>query len=102
VEAYGYARQLALYTELERIWSGRDERLTALIIAVTKEDPPDKEVISIPEDAIEEQLEFVKAVMPRVLAVKNGDVEPMRCECCKYCRATKKVKRIVDYRDLLV
>jgi hypothetical protein len=102
VEAYGYARQLALYTELERIWSGRDERLTALIIAVTKEDPPDKEVISIPEDAIEEQLEFVKAVMPRILAVKNGEVEPMRCETCKYCRSTKKVKRIVDYRDILV
>jgi hypothetical protein len=102
IVAYGYARQLALYTELERIWSGRDERLTALIVAVTKEDPPDKAVFSIPEDAIEEELEFVKSVMPRVLAVKNGDVEPKRCESCKYCRASKKVKRIIDYREIAI
>ena len=35
--ASGYIRQLALYTELERLYAERDTRLPAYIVAVTKE-----------------------------------------------------------------
>lgn len=101
VEGYGYTRQIALYAEAERIASGRDKWLEPLIVAVSKEDPPDKEVIGIDTDRMQMELEDVEANMERILQVRNGLVEPKRCEKCKYCRQTKRVRHVVHYMDLL-
>lgn len=101
VEGYGYLRQLALYAELERIASGREEWLEPLIVAVSKEDIPDKEVIGIDADRIRYELDLVVEKMPRILSVRSGGEEPKRCGTCKYCRSTKRLGRIVHYTDLL-
>ncbi|MEK4343254.1 MULTISPECIES: PD-(D/E)XK nuclease-like domain-containing protein [Brevibacillus] len=101
VEAFGYLRQIAIYAELERVCRGRSHWLETLIVAVSKEDPPDKAVIGLDHHRIEEELAEVERKMPRVLAVKNGQVEPKRCESCGYCRQTKKLSRVVHYMDLL-
>lgn len=101
VEAYGYLRQMALYVELERIASGRETWLEPLIVAVSKEDPPDKQVIGMDTQRIEYELEQVKANMPRVLSVWTQGEEPIRCETCKYCRATKRLGSVMHYADLI-
>ncbi|MCL6443426.1 MAG: PD-(D/E)XK nuclease-like domain-containing protein [Alicyclobacillus sp.] len=101
VEGYGYIRQMALYLEIERIASGRETWLEPLIVAVTKEDPPDKAVISIDTERLQMELDDVAEHMPRILAVRNGLEVPKRCEKCRYCRETKRVDRVIHYMDLL-
>jgi hypothetical protein len=101
VEAYGYCRQMALYAELERIHAGRDEWLEPLIVAVSKEDPPDKAVIGFDTERLQMELEEVQRNMPRILAVKSGLEVPRRCETCRYCRETKRLTRVIHYMDLL-
>lgn len=101
VEAFRYVRQMALYAELESRWSGRGEWLETLIVAVSKEEPPDKEIINIDPTRLEIELEHVQDNMPRILAVKQGLEEPKRCEACKYCRETKQLSRILHYTELM-
>jgi len=38
--------------------------------------------------------------LPRINAVKTGKSDAIRCECCDYCRQTKKLKRVIDYTEM--
>lgn len=102
VEAFGYIRQMALYAEIERIATSRRERLEPLIIAISKEDIPDKEVIGMDDDRLQLELMEVEARMERILMVKAGHEQPERCEHCTYCRRTKQLRTITHYSDLVV
>lgn len=101
IEAYSYTLQMAVYSELERKFSGRDEPLEPFIVAVSKEEEPDKEVICFDDQTLGEELQKVSDYLPRVIAVKEGIEDPSRCEKCKYCRQTKQVNRIVHFSELL-
>ena len=35
--------------------------------------------------------------MPRILAVKNGEVKAERCGVCEYCRSTKVLTEPIDF-----
>lgn len=100
VERFGYTIQMAVYTELERVFNHRFERLEPFIVAVSKEEVPDKEIICFDDEALQEELQKVKVNLPRVIAVKEGIEEPRRCGKCKYCRQTKKAK-IIHFANLL-
>ncbi|WP_127532769.1 PD-(D/E)XK nuclease-like domain-containing protein [Paenibacillus kobensis] len=100
VEAYGYTTQMAVYSELERIANRRFERLEPFIVAVSKEDVPDKAAICFDDETVNAALEDVREKLPRVIDVKTGFAEPIRCENCRYCRQTKKAE-IVHYLNLL-
>jgi len=102
VEGYGYIIQMAVYTELERRYTNRDRWLEPLIVAVSKEDVPDKEIISFDEHRLKYELEIVERNMPRILDVKQGIQPPKRCDKCRYCRETKKVTKITHFMDLIV
>jgi len=39
--------------------------------------------------------------MPHLIEVKQGLVEPKRCENCEYCKKTRDVK-VRGYKELLV
>ena len=91
VEHWGYDLQMAVYAAVE----GRD--LATYLAVVTKQDPPDLEVISIPRWRRVELLEEVERSMPRLLAVKSGSVPAQRCGCCEYCRATKVITEPIDF-----
>lgn len=103
IETYRYVFQAAIYCEIERIAAGRPEYdwLDFYIVAVSKETVPDKEVIDMkdPERYIRE-LEQVKANMPRILQVKAGEIEPIRCETCDYCKSTRKLTKPIHYSVL--
>lgn len=100
VEAYGYTTQMALYSEIERIYCKRTERLEPFIVAVSKEDEPDKAIVMFDAETLERELLRVQAMLPRIIEVKHGEVEPHRCERCRFCRSTKKAE-IVHYASLL-
>lgn len=101
VEMYDYMIQAAVYAEIERISSGRDYWLQPMMVAVSKEAPPDKEVISLADDArLNDELNNIEANMPRILAVKNGIEKPRRCGKCMYCRMTKRISKAINYIEL--
>ena len=95
VELWHYDLQLAVYQEIFR--KKYKKQLPVFIAACTKEDPPDLEIISIPQWRLNECLEEVERAMPHILDVKAGKVEPKRCGVCAYCRQTKKLTAPVDF-----
>lgn len=95
VEHWGYDLQMAVYAEVVRI--ATEKKLSTFLAVVTKQDPPDKDVISIPEWRRKELLSDVERAMPRILAVKRGEIPPERCGVCEYCRATKKLDEPIDF-----
>jgi hypothetical protein len=100
IEQYNYWRQVAIYSEVERLNSGGG-LLDFYMVAVSKEKVPDKEVINLTDhERVGLELAKIGAHMPRILAVKEGRVEPVRCGCCDYCRSTKKLTGAVYYTEL--
>lgn len=91
VEHWGYDLQMAIYAAVE----GRD--LATYLAVVTKQDIPDKEIISVPRWRRVELLEEVERNMPRILAVKSGQHPPQRCGVCEYCRTTKMLTEPIDF-----
>ena len=97
-EAYGYFLQASIYSKVLSISRGlpEGEYFEPLIAAVTKEDVPDKMIMSFVSEEqplshfIIEQLQVVEHFIDRVKAVKSGEVEPISCGVCSYCK-TKKV-----------
>lgn len=100
IEAYGYILQMAVYTEIERQDANRFDRLEPFIVAVSKEDVPDKAVICFDDNSLDSELTQLEEKLPRVIDVKQGFTEPKRCEKCRYCRQTKKAQ-IIHFMNLL-
>ena len=83
--------QMAVYGEVE------GECLETYLAVMTKEDPPNKDIIHIPRWRKVELLDEIESNLPRILAVKSGREEPERCGVCEYCRATKKLTEPIDF-----
>ena len=89
VEYWGYDIQGAIYQRVEQLYSGRTEPLPFYLVAVTKERIPDIKVVQIPQHILDAALGMVEAKIERFDMIKNGEVEPRRCEACDYCKKTK-------------
>ena len=100
VEKFDYFSQLAIYQEL--VYQNTGQKLPCFIAAVSKEDTPDIEVIYIDDDKLKEALQEVKQMIPSIRMLKSGEVEPVRCNCCAYCRSTKVLENPVHYSALLL
>ena len=83
--AWNWPLQLAIYQALE------GNGLPCYLAVITKENPPDIEVVQIEQSRLDAELEFLEKIMPRFDAIKHGIIEPERCGHCAYCRATKKL-----------
>lgn len=101
LEAYGYLTQMAVYAEVERKSNGRaiEDWYMPHMVVVTKQDPPDHEIIYFDKDMIRSELLRVQQHIGRVIQVKNGVVAPTRCERCEYCRSTKKILKPKHYNE---
>lgn len=74
--------------------------LPFFISAATKEDETDIGIFQIPQGYLDAALDFVKEYAPRYQAIKRGEIEPVRCEKCDYCKRTKVLKNIISLEDL--
>lgn len=99
VEFWAYTLQLAIYQKIVEINTGK--KLPVYIAVVTKEDEPEIEVINIDQMTLDHALNFVEMNMTSVLMVKNGEVEPVRCNKCDYCKRTKKLTGAISMQDLI-
>ena len=91
VEYWGYDIQGAVYQRIEQLYSGRTEPLPFYLVAVTKEKIPNFDVIQIPQHYLDTALKVVESKIDRFDLIKSGDIEPVRCEKCDYCKLTKRL-----------
>lgn len=96
---FGYHGQLALYRELLKQMTGKGFR--PLIVAVSKEPVPDKEILKIDEVWLEEGLEQIKSNIIEVWNVIQGRQKPTPCGRCDYCRSKKKLDTVISLSDLI-
>lgn len=91
---YGYDIQLAIYREIVRQNTG--DTLRCYLACVDKKPHPICDVIELPPKMLDETLEGVKRNCGRIIQLKNGEIQPLRCEHsdCDYCRDTHKCEVI--------
>ena len=99
LDYWGYLIQGAIYQEIVRQNTGK--KLPFYIAAVTKEPEPDLEIFFIPDEILHDNLESVISLSPRFEQIKQGKLQPQRCEKCAYCRSTKKLTAAINYLDLI-
>lgn len=97
IEYYRYDIQGAIYQKVEQISAHRDKPLPFFLAVATKENEPDIELIELPQHVLDSALKIVEAKIERFDLIKQGLVEPRRCECCEYCRRTKKLVKPIVY-----
>ena len=83
--AWNWPLQMAIYQALE------GNGLPCYLAVITKENPPDIEIVQIEQERMDAELAFLEKKMPEFDAIKAGIVEPDRCGRCAYCRQTKKL-----------
>ena len=98
VEFWHYDWQAAIYAEIIRQNFGTLPKY--FIAAITKEKYSDLAILNISEQDLLLNLEIVKSMIPYVKNIKEGKAEATRCECCDYCKSTKQLTKIINYRDL--
>ena len=99
IEYWGYDIQGAVYQKIEQISSQRAEPLPFYIVAVTKEKTPDVAIIRIPQHVLDTALKIVESKIDRFDLVKMGEIEPMRCGHCEWCKSTKILTEPMVYES---
>ena len=96
VKYWGYDLQGAVYQEI--VYQNTGKRLPFYLDIATKETPSHLAIAEINQYDLDEALEKVKALAPRYQAIKNGEIEPDRCDeyDCNYCTETNVVTEPID------
>ena len=96
VEYWGYDIQGAIYQKV-------DNRMAPfVIVGVTKEAEPDITAVHIPDEDLSFALAEVEALSPRYAAIKKGEIAPVGCGTCAYCRSVKRLEGIMHYKKINV
>lgn len=96
IHYWGYDYQAAIYQYIE------GNKLPFYICAVTKETEPDMKIIEIPQHWIDAAMAEIRNEIGVIQAIKQGDFEARRCECCDYCKSTRKLARVISAEELEV
>ena len=99
IEAWDYVLQMAMYREI--IHANTGNYYSPYVVAVTKEDPPDKAVLHFDESRFQFEIDYVEHMIEQFVALKSGAIEPTRCEKCAYCRKTKQLKDTIEIGELV-
>ncbi len=99
MEAWDYVFQMAIYREI--LFKNLGVHYTPYVVAVTKENPPNKAVLHMEPSRFDFELEYAEAMIDRMLQLKNEEETPERCEKCVYCRETKQLKDTIEIGDLI-
>ncbi len=94
IDAWRYDLQGAIYAAVE------GNGLPFYIAAATKEtNGADIEIFHIPQQKLDTALKIVEAYIDRFADIKAGKIEPARCGRCPYCKATKVLTSVTEYRE---
>lgn len=94
VNFWGYDIQGAIYQKI-------DNRMAPfVIVGVTKEAEPDIIAVHIPDEDLACSMDEVEALSPRYAAIKRGEIAPVGCGKCAYCRSVKRLEGITHYQKI--
>lgn len=96
VKYWNYVAQGAVYQEI--VYQNTGERLPFYLVIATKETPAHLDVCEIKQYDLDEELDNIKKNVGRFQAIKNGEIEPERCEeyDCVYCTTTRILTEPID------
>lgn len=96
---WGYYIQGAVYQEVVRLNTGK--QLPFYIAAVSKEKVADIRLIQCEQSLLDEALIEVEGNISQVLMLKNKECEPIRCDCCDYCKHTRVLDMPIMSSEIL-
>lgn len=96
VKYWGYDIQGAIYQEV--VFQNIKKELPFFLDLATKEKPAHLDSAEIKQYDLDDALRNVEKNAPRFQAIKNGLIEPERCEDydCPYCTATRIITEPID------
>ena len=98
VEMWDYVLQMGIYRKI--IEQNTGELYTPYIVAVTKENPPNKAVIHFEPSRFNFEYEWAEMQLERIQEVKEG-ATPVSCGKCEYCRKEKVLEGTIEVGDLI-
>lgn len=98
-EYWGYTVQMAVYQKIVEINTG--EKLPCYLAFITKEDSPELKLCYIDQTTLDHSLNEVEMNMNSVLMVKSGEVDPIPCGKCDWCKATEPIDKVINIADLI-
>lgn len=90
IRFWSYDGQLAIYQEIVRQNTGK--KLPCVIACMDKTKSPDYALVPIDQYLMDDYLNGMEYNLKRIVELKEGKAEPIRCEKCDYCKATKVLK----------
>lgn len=96
-EAWGYDLQGAVYQEIVRQNTGKT--LPFYLAAATKEKVTDIDIVHLNPKSLDFAFDKFKANVEMYDAIKQGIMEPERCEKCPYCKETKILTEPTDSEE---
>lgn len=106
VEYFDYILQGAIYQEI--VYQNTGKRLPFFLVCVSKEPIPDIAIVEIDNETLHNRIygndltpEGISRECQQIMMLKNGEVEPTRCNHCAYCLPTKTIDMPISYKNLL-
>lgn len=91
IRYWGYNIQGAIYQKVDR------RSCPFVIVSVTKEAEPDIGAFYVPDNELAAIIGDVEENSARYAAIKRGEIEPIGCGRCAYCRSVRRLTEIKDY-----
>jgi hypothetical protein len=98
VEAWHYDLSMAIYQRLVQQRTG--QVYPCFLLIATKEKPPDKALISIPQYMMDAAVESVAELIPQFQAMKERPETAPKCGKCDWCKQSKVITGAVDADEL--
>lgn len=95
-----YDLQGGAYQEIVR--QNLNKSMPFFLAAATKEKVTDYNVYHLVQGDLDIALQTVKENIVRFDAMKKGIIPADRCECCDYCRSTKKLTEVISSDSILI
>lgn len=97
IDYYDYILQASLYQEI--VYQNTGKKLPFIIAAMTKEKISERALLNIPQEDLDVKLEEIKEYLPRLQALKKGEIEPVSCGYCDFCKSKSITTKIYNYKD---
>ena len=85
--AWDWPLQMAIYQKIYEKVEG--VRLPCYLAVITKETPPDIRIVQIEQERMDAEIAWLEQALPRYDAIKQGAIDPERCEGCAWCRQSR-------------
>jgi hypothetical protein len=96
INKYDYQTQIAIYAQILKQNTGLVDYLEPYLIVVDKQEVPDHEVIYMGKSFIDDKLSEIESRLEHIVAVRDGELEPIFCGKCDYCRSIKKIEKPIS------